>query len=260
MIPSALEHVPEIAGRRGRAAVFLDYDGTLTPIVSQPENAWLADSMRQTLQELATRARVAILSGRDLDDVRHRVEIDSIVYAGSHGFDIAGPRGLRRQMATEFLLNLDMAEKELHEALDAIPGAQVERKHFSIAAHYRSAKENDVPAVERAVGAVTARHPELQRIDGKKVHELLPAIDWNKGKAVVWLLEMLGLKREKIRPVYIGDDRTDEDAFRALEQRGIGVLVSEQSQPTAARYSLREPAEVERFLRALTARLRPAEL
>src|SRR6266487_1681513 len=258
MIPSALEHVPEIAGRSGRAAVFLDYDGTLTPIVSQPENARLADSMRQTLQELATRARVAILSGRDLDDVRHRVEIDSIVYAGSHGFDIAGPRGLRRQMATEFLLNLDMAEKELHEALDAIPGAQVERKHFSIAAHYRSAKENDVPAVERAVGAVTARHPELRRIDGKKVHELLPAIDWNKGKAVAWLLETLGLESRSggIRPIYIGDDSTDEDAFRALEQRGIGVLVSEQSQPTAARYSLREPAEVERFLRALTARLR----
>ena len=257
MLPSALNLIDEIiAGAGGkRPAVFLDYDGTLTPIVSQPENARLADSMRQTLQELATRARVAILSGRDLDDVRHRVEIDSIVYAGSHGFDIAGPRGLRRQMATEFLLNLDMAEKELHEALDAIPGAQVERKHFSIAAHYRNAKENDVPAVERAVGAVTARHPELRRIDGKKVHELLPAIDWNKGKAVVWLLEMLGLKREKIRPVYIGDDRTDEDAFRALEQRGIGVLVSEQSQPTAARYSLKDPAEVERFLRVLTARL-----
>src|SRR5436190_24021165 len=164
MIPSALEHVQEVAGGSGRAAVFLDYDGTLTPIVSQPEDAWLSDSMRQTLRELAARGPVAILSGRDLDDIRRRVNIDSIVYAGSHGFDIAGPRGLRRQMATESLSNLDMAEKELHEALDGISGARVERKHFSIAAHYRSAKENDVPAVERAVGAVTARHPELQRI------------------------------------------------------------------------------------------------
>src|SRR5216117_1908725 len=154
MIPSALEHVPEIAGRSGRAAVFLDYDGTLTPIVSQPENAWLADSMRQTLQELATRARVAILSGRDLDDVRHRVEIDSIVYAGSHGFDIAGPRGLRRQMATEFLLNLDMAEKELHEALDGISGARVERKCFSVAAHYRNVNEDDLAKMEQVVGEV----------------------------------------------------------------------------------------------------------
>ena len=253
MIPSALEHVQEIAGGTGRAAVFLDYDGTLTPIVSQPENAWLSDSMRQTLRELAARAPVAILSGRDLDDVRRRVDLDGIIYAGSHGFDIAGPHGLRRQMATEFLPNLDITEKELHKALDGIPSARVERKHFSIAAHYRNVKENDVPAVERAFDAVAVRHPELRRIDGKKVYELLPDIAWDKGKAVVWLLETLGLDRGNIRSIYIGDDRTDEDAFRVLEQRGIGILVSEQSQPTAARYSLRDPAEVERFLRALTA-------
>jgi trehalose 6-phosphate phosphatase len=255
MIPSALEHVQEIAGGTGRAAVFLDYDGTLTPIVSQPEDAWLSDSMRQTLRELAARAPVAILSGRDLDDVRRRVNIDSIVYAGSHGFDIAGPHGLRRQMATESLSNLDMAEKDLHEALDGISGARVERKRFSIAAHYRNVNENNLPKMEQAVGEVATRHHKLRRINGKKVCELLPDIDWDKGKAVPWLLETLGLDRENVRPIYIGDDSTDEDAFRVLAQRGIGILVSEQSQPTAARYSLSEPAEVERFLRALTATL-----
>ena len=257
MIPSALEHVQEIAGRNGRVAVFLDYDGALTPIVSQPEDAWLSDSMQQTLRELARQAPVAILSGRDLDDVRRRVNLDGIVYAGSHGFDIAGPRGLHKQVATEFLPKLDMVEKELHEALDGIPGARVERKHFSIAVHYRNVRENAVPKVERAVGEVTARHRELRRLDGKKVYELLPNIDWNKGKAVAWLSETLGLEFRSggIRPIYIGDDSTDEDAFRALEQRGIGILVSEQSQPTAARYSLRDPAEVERFLRTLGATL-----
>jgi len=257
MIPSALEHVQEIAGRGGKVAVFLDYDGTLTPIVSQPEDAWLSDSMRQALQALAAQAPVAILSGRDLDDVRRRVNLDGIVYAGSHGFDIAGPRGLRKQVATEFLPKLDIAEKELHEALDGIPGARVERKHFSIAAHYRNVMENAVPKVERAVSEVTARHRELRRLDGKKVYELLPAIDWDKGKAVVWLLETLGLDSRSggILPIYIGDDRTDEDAFRALEHRGIGILVSEQSQPTTAGYSLKNPVEVERFLRALTGQL-----
>jgi trehalose-phosphatase len=256
MIPSALEHVQEIAGGTGRAVVFLDYDGTLTPIVSQPEDAWLSDSMRQTLRELAARAPVAaILTGRDLDDVRRRVNIDSIVYAGSHGFDIAGPHGLCRQMATEFLSNLDTAEKELHEALDGISGARVERKRFSIAAHYRNVNENDVPKVEQAVGEVATRHRKLRRINGKKVYELLPDVAWDKGKAVLWLLETLGLERGNIRPIYIGDDRTDEDVFRALQQRGIGILVSEQSQPTAADYSLKNPVEVERFLRALTATL-----
>jgi alpha,alpha-trehalase len=255
MILSALERVHEIAARGGQVAVFLDYDGTLTPIVSQPENAWLADSMRQTLRELAARAPVAILSGRDLDDVRRRVNIDFIVYAGSHGFDIAGPRGLRKQVATEFLPKLDAAERELHEALDGIPGARVERKRFSIAAHYRNVEENAVTRVKRTVGEATAQHRELRRIDGKKVYELLPDIDWDKGKAMLWLSETLGLERGNVRPMYIGDDSTDEDAFRAIRERGIGIVVSEEPGSTAARYALKSPAEVERFLRELTARM-----
>jgi alpha,alpha-trehalase len=150
-----------------------------------------------------------------------------------------------------------MAEKELCEALDGLPGALVERKRFSLAAHYRNVSENDVAKVQRAVGAVTARHRELRTIHGKKVYELLPEIDWNKGKALLWLLRTLGLESRSggVRPIYIGDDRTDEDAFHALEQQGIGIRVSEQSQPTAAHYALRDPVEVERFLRALTAYL-----
>src|SRR5438094_933274 len=152
MIPSALKHVQEIARRTDRPAIFLDYDGTLTPIVSHPENALLSDSMRQALQELVLQAPVAILSGRDLDDVRQRVNIGAIVYAGSHGFDIAGPRRMRKEMAAEFLPKLDMVEKELGKQLGGIPGAIVERKRFSIAAHYRNVNESDVPQVERAVG------------------------------------------------------------------------------------------------------------
>jgi trehalose 6-phosphate phosphatase len=255
MILSALEHVQEIAGRSDRPAIFLDYDGTLTPIVSHPEKAFLSDSMQQTLQALVMQAPVAILSGRDFDDVRQRVNIGAIVYAGSHGFDIAGPRGLRKEMAAEFLPELDMVEKELGKQLAEIDGAHVERKRFSIAAHYRNVNESDVPKVERVVSEVAARHRELRKMDGKKVYELLPDIDWDKGKAVLWLLETLGLEHAKIRPIYIGDDRTDEDAFRALGQRGVGILVSEQPRPTAASYSLKDSTEVERFLRELVATL-----
>lgn len=256
MIPSALEHVQEIAKHSGRLALFLDYDGTLTPIVSQPEDASLSDSMRQTLRALAARMALAILSGRDLADVRRRVDIDGIVYAGGHGFDIAGPRGLRTQMGRQFLPKLDTAEKELHEALAGISGARVERKHFSVAAHYRNVNETDVPSVERAVSEVAARHRELRRINGKKVFELVPDIEWDKGKAVLWLLETLGLERGNVCPIYIGDDSTDEDALRVLQQRGIGIVVSEQPHATtAAHYLLKSPAEVERFLRELTAHL-----
>ena len=255
MIPSGLEHVQKIARSGERLAVFLDYDGTLTPIVSHPEDAWLSESMRQTLRSLAGRLPVAILSGRDLDDVRGRVHVDGIVYAGSHGFDIAGPGGLHRELGAAYLPLLDATEAELREALDEIPDAQLERKHFSVAAHHRNVSENDVSRVALAVEAVAARHRELRRIDGKKVYELLPDIDWNKGKAVLWLLETLELERGNAFPIFIGDDRTDEDAFCALEKRGIGILVSEQPQVTAASYWLKNPDEVERFLRELIARL-----
>ena len=252
MIPSALEHIQEIGRRGDRLAVFLDYDGTLTPIVSHPEDASLSDSMRQTLRSLAARVPVAILSGRDLDDVRGRMLVDGIVYAGSHGFDIMGAGGLRRQLGDAYLPVLDSAENELREALDDIAGAQLERKHFSVAAHYRNVNENDAGRVALAVDAVAARHRELRRIDGKKVYELLPDIDWNKGKAVLWLLETLEVERGKAVPIYIGDDRTDEDAFRALEKRGVAILVSEHPRATAANYCLNNPEEVERFLQKIT--------
>jgi trehalose-phosphatase len=255
MIPSALEHVQEIVGRSDQLAIFLDYDGTLTPIVSHPENALLSGSMQQTLQALAMHAPVAILSGRNLDDIRRRVDIDTIIYGGSHGFDVAGPRGLRNEVAMEFLPRLDIVEKELDKELAGIPGARVERKRFSIAAHYRNVKASEVPRVERAVSEVAGRRPELRRIDGKKVYELVPNIDWDKGKAVLWLLQHLGLERANARPIYIGDDRTDEDAFRALGRRGVSILVSEEPRSTAASYSLRDPQGVERFLRELVARL-----
>jgi trehalose 6-phosphate phosphatase len=115
--------------------------------------------------------------------------------------------------------------------------------------------ENDAVRVAEAVDAVAARHRELRRINGKKVYELLPDIDWNKGKAVLWLLETLELERGSALPIFIGDDRTDEDAFSALEKRGVGILVSEQRQATAASYWLNNPEEVERFLRELTTHL-----
>jgi trehalose 6-phosphate phosphatase len=255
-VPSALEHVHQVAATHGRRfAVFLDYDGTLTPIVGHPEQAVLSDSTREAVRTLAVHVPVAILSGRDLEDLRRRVDIDGIVFAGSHGFDIAGPRALRKEVATEFLPILDAAAKELGDKVAGVPGALVERKRFSLAAHYRQADESGIVKVKQAVSEVAARHRELRRIAGKKVYELQPDIDWHKGRAVIWLLETLGLEQPEVLPLYIGDDLTDENAFRALRQYGIGIVVSDQPRPTAARYALKNPAEVECFLRKLAARL-----
>lgn len=249
MVPSALAHVGHLAAHGRRLAIFLDYDGTLTPIVARPELAELSDSTRQVLRELASYFPVAILSGRDLNDLRERVKIDNIVYAGSHGFDIAGPGGMNKQAAPEFVPVLDAAEKELQKKLAGISSALMERKRFSIAVHYRNVKESDIPKIERAVNEVATRHRTLRKIDNKKVHELQPDVDWNKGKAVIWLLERLD--RPEAFSIYLGDDLTDEDAFSAINGRGAGIVVSEQPRSTGARFALRNPVEVERFLREL---------
>jgi len=256
MIPSALEHLQEIAARSGRTAVFLDYDGTLTPIVLRPEEAILSSSMREVLRALAAKVPVAILSGRDLEDLRQQVSIEGIIYTGSHGFDIVGPRGLRKQVAPEFLPILEDTEKELKQKLRDIAGAQLERKRFSIAAHFREVPDERTPQVEQAVSEVAARHRKLRKTAGKKVYELQPDVDWNKGKALLWLLEAMGLDPEEMFPIYIGDDLTDEDAFRAVERCGVGIVVNEKPRATAARYFLKDPVEVELFLREILARLR----
>lgn len=252
---SALDSVEEIArdAKEKSVVIFLDYDGTLTPIVETPDQAILSDEMRQTLQGLGRRCTVAVISGRDLRDVQERVGIASLFYAGSHGFDITGPEGrhLEYQQGLEFLPLLDWAEKALRDRLGSISGSLIERKKFSIAVHYRKVEEEDVRSVEKAVDQVLTSQPGLRKTHGKKVFELQPEIDWHKGKAVQWLLEALDLDQPAVLSLYIGDDVTDEDAFKALRQRGIGILVGNTTSNTAARYRLKNPDEVKRFLKEL---------
>jgi trehalose-phosphatase len=233
-----------------RFAVFLDYDGTLTPIVAHPEDAVLSKQMRGIVGRLAQSGPVFVISGRDLNDVRERVGLAEIIYAGSHGFDILGPDGLRQEnpAAQPCLPALDEAEAVLRANTADIPGAQIERKKYSIAVHFRNADESRVPELEAMVDAIVQRHPDLRKRRGKKVLELQPHIDWHKGRAVSWLLQTLGLDPSEVLPIYIGDDLTDEDAFVALHERGVGIVVRDAPRPTAARYALENPAEVGSFL------------
>jgi len=236
------------AGGR-RLAVFLDYDGTLTPIVERPEDAVLDAATREAVRRLAAHHTVAVVSGRDLADVRARVGIEGIHYAGSHGFDIAGPRGSHvHEAARASAPLLAAAADELKRDCAQLAGVQIERKRFALAVHFRRAPQHR-DAVERAVDGALARHPGLRKTGGKMIFELRPDVDWDKGRAVQWLIAELGL--EAALPVYVGDDLTDEDAFRALAGRGIGVAVQETPQPTAATYTLRGPQEVRALLAGL---------
>jgi len=251
-LPSALDDFEAIYRRAQgkRLAVFLDYDGTLTPIVDTPDKAVMQEEMRAAVIELARHCPVGIISGRDLKDVRDKVQIDSIVYAGSHGFDIAGPRGLQIEntVGEEFLPALDQAEKELARELGSIPGLLVERKKFAIAIHYRLVDPERVEMVEKVVDQVVSGYPQLRKAYGKMIFELQPDIDWHKGKALLSLLSTLKLDEENVLPFYIGDDVTDEDAFRALKGQGIGIVVRDEPYETAAAYSLKNPDEVRKFL------------
>ena len=221
-------------------AVFLDYDGTLTPIVERPEDALLPAETRAAIERLAALAPVAIVSGRDLADVRRLIGIEGITYAGSHGFDVVLPDGSAHQRGTEFLPALEAAERDLRARLASVPGAQIEAKTFAIAVHVRRVREELVPDVEAAVAGVAAADPRLRRTGGKKVFEIRPAVAWDKGKALLWLLDVLELG-PGVLPVYVGDDETDEDAFRAVRDRGLGVVVRGEGddRPTLARYPAR---------------------
>jgi len=253
-VPSALEKREAIFRyfEAGTPAVFLDYDGTLTPIVAHPAQAVLSDDMRSVLERLKRKFKVVILSGRDLADVQDMVGIEGIVYAGSHGFDVAGPGGYHDdEKGREFLAALDKAERELQNSLKGIPGARVERKRFAIAVHFRQVDSADVGALEKEFDRVLSGHPQLRKSAGKKIFELVPDIDWNKGRALLSLVEKLYEDSEKVVPLYIGDDTTDEDAFRAIRDRGIGIVVGDEERKTAACYRLQDTDEVRAFLEAL---------
>ena len=251
-LTSALAAVSELARQlqSKRPVLFLDYDGTLTPIVARPELAVLAQSVRSTLAALADRWLVAIVSGRDRADVQRLVGIDGLIYAGSHGFDIRGP-DLCSEHGAAFLPDLDSVEQELQQTTASFGGVRLERKRYSLAVHVRGLAPNTAVAVEYVVDVALSRHARLRKGTGKMVLELLPRLDWNKGKAVLHILETLRPAETALLPIYIGDDRTDEDAFAVLPGRGVGILVAESPRETGAYYTLRDPDEVHRFLRRL---------
>jgi alpha,alpha-trehalase len=185
------------------------------------------------------------------------VGLANLIYAGDHGFDISGPGETRihHEVGADLVPDVARAAGELRRRLTDVPGVLVEEKRFTVAVHYRLVAQEGVGRVEREVDTVLESYPHLESARGKKVLEVKPRLEWDKGKAVLWLLTALGLDGPEVLPIYLGDDRTDEDAFAALRGRGLGILVTTTPRPTRADYSLQDPDEVCAFLARLAASL-----
>lgn len=243
---------PPIVRRLRRArklALFLDYDGTLTPIAATREAALPGASTMKVLRALvrSRNVRVAIVTGRSLSHVPRSIRTCGADLAADHGVRIVSRRGIWTHPALE---NLQPAIRQVYAALQErlrlIPGIRIERKRWSVDIHFRQVHLRHVPAIRTCVRSVMRSSGGALRLtQGKKVLEARPAIPWSKGHAILKLLatrEYAGAV-----PVFIGDDRTDEDGFRALGDRGITVHVG-TSRRTAARYMVRGVPEVLSFL------------
>lgn len=235
-----------------RVFFFLDYDGTLTPIASKPEKARLKKAMRSTLRSLSgfPGVQIAVVSGRSLSDLQNVMgSIPEIIYVGNHGLEVKGE---------DFSWShptVDQASKimgriwdELGESLRPVKGMLLENKTLGISLHYRLVAEGKVADLHRDFQEIIAPWVQLGVVsvhEGKKVWEIRSkARLWNKGRVVQWLLRRY--KRQGgFLPVFIGDDRTDEDAFKTLQSSGIAVKVTENPRAlSTAKYYIHSPDEV----------------
>jgi trehalose-phosphatase len=260
MLTHAFELVPEWRARREKAGhmlIALDFDGTIAPIVPHPDDAQLLPQARPVLEALAERSdtEIALISGRSLRDLQDRVAIHDVYYAGNHGLEIHGP-DLHDTVAgaIELVPHVQRCFETLTRVVGDIPGIFIENKRLSLSVHYRMIHDPAIQRrVEEEVEKVFRDHRQgLRLTTGKRVREIRPDIDWHKGRALLYIIEEIESVRGHVQlPMFLGDDKTDEDAFAALPQRGAGVLVGPADAETAAASYVQSPDEAVQLLERL---------
>lgn len=249
--------------------LFLDYDGTLSPIADTPTKAMITGKTKDLLFKLSNipNCKVAIISGRALNDISKRIGLKDIVYAGNHGFEIKGPKiKFKNPISHRYRKILEQIKTKLNTNLSLYKGVFIEDKGYCLTLHYRLADEKDAPAIEGEFYASTFLHEfknDIKIRTGKKALEIRPPIPWNKGRVALWLLSRqlsaMRSKKMKVLPIYIGDDTTDEDAFESLKYKGMTIFVGEPKK-TSARFYLKDTKEVARFLEEILYNLREGAL
>ena len=236
--------------------LLLDYDGTLTPIAETPGQAVISKETKRLLLRISglTDSILGIISGRSLKDLKGLVGIKGIIYAGNHGLEIQGPKIRFKSPVSPGSRSIirDIAA-DLRKGLSGIKGILIEDKGLTLSIHYRLAERKDLAAIERIVTKITGAYRARDKIEmssGKKVYEIKPPVKWDKGKVVLWLMarRQFAAGDKFVLPVYIGDDVTDEDAFRALKRRGLTIFVGRPGNSDADFY-LKDVKEVIKFLR-----------
>jgi trehalose-phosphatase len=238
--------------------LFLDFDGTLAPIVGSPHKARISTKAKRLIQAISLKSnfKVAIISGRALADIKNKVGIEGLIYSGNHGLEVDGPQVKYAPLIpVKYKDTLKKIKSELESKLLGIKGALMEDKGISLALHYRQVnkdKINFVKTIFREVTIIPSVANKIKTRDGKKVLEVCLPTEWDKGKIVLWLLsrqKFMDHGRDVV-PMYIGDDKTDEDAFEVLRKGGITVLVGRRK-PSLAEFYIKGPQEVEEFLEKL---------
>jgi trehalose-phosphatase len=234
-----------------------DFDGTLAVIVGRPDEARMTTGVKEKLQDLARKPQtsVGIISGRALDEVKALVGIEGIYYSGNHGLEIVGP-GLNyvHPQAEATRATIKSLAASLAEALHSIEGIIIQEKGFSMSVHYRLVKPEKESEIAEAVRRMTAPHVargEIRVFPMKKVWEIRPPVDWDKGKSAAFIGREVKarLNLTRLLTIYLGDDATDEDAFKALHRPdGWAVYVGGENQKSAAGYYLSSTGEVELLL------------
>jgi trehalose 6-phosphate phosphatase len=204
-----VDAVARLADDPARAAILLDVDGALAPIVPRPEDARVPPATQAELRRLHGRyALVGCVSGRAGADARQVVGVPELAYVGNHGLEL-DPAA-------------DAWTERLAAFMDGVAWTEVEDKGLTVSLHYRNAADQEAARTELEQIAARARAAGFVARFGRKVLELLPPIEANKGTAVAGLLAGRGLQRA----LYAGDDTTDLDAFRALDPLELGVRVA----------------------------------
>lgn len=246
------EDWPDLKRKMFRAEslfLFLDFDGTLTPIAPKPEEAFLPPGVMALLEKLRDHPKflLAVISGRSLEDLRERVGLPGITYIGNHGLDIQNPAGIhKKRLSAVREKELRRILRALRSSLGGIQGIQVEEKGPIVAVHYRNVAHKYFDFVHRVLRETLDRWKgRWKAAHGKMVVEVRPEFDFHKGTAV---RELLRRTSRNLLPVYLGDDPTDEPAFREVKNRGITVFVGPGWLTSEAEYYLQSPAEVEMFL------------